>query len=131
MSCLASDSALQKVFDDNLNPNKAQAFLKTKDPKMSTINRFLENKNVQDEFFKLKSYPPDIRLPIFKTSDNIIFGTVSDVVHHPALSFIILNSDMNKEFKDFYTGMADYYEYKVVEFDDQDAFTGSQYPGAI
>ena len=88
---------------------------------------------------KLNSYPSDIRYPIFKgsnnilkTSDNcIIFGTISDVLHYPSLRTIIINSDMDKEFKDFYIGMASYYNYKVVEFDDLDAFTGSQLPGAI
>ena len=47
MIFLESDTIFQQVFDDNLKPLKAEVIINIKDPKMSIINRFLQNKNVQ------------------------------------------------------------------------------------
>ena len=90
--------------------------LKSSDPKMTKINLVMNKVLIQSHYFKMKNYPSNTTLPSY-ASNNIMYGSLSEVVHNPDLQSIVILSDISDEWKLTYKNLGEHFQFKVIVVD--------------
>jgi len=90
--------------------------LKSSDPKMNKINLVMNKILIQSHYFKMKNYPSNTTLPSY-ASNNIMYGSLSEVVHNPDLQSIVILSDISDEWKLTYKNLGEHFQFKVIVVD--------------
>jgi hypothetical protein len=93
---------------------------------MSKINVVLNNRTIQFEYFQAQGYPTDMALPSFTSSSNILYGTLSEMVHNPDIQSIIYSNEMSDDWKKAYKYLGDRFQIKLIEYDEAKASTGEK-----
>jgi hypothetical protein len=91
--------------------------LQSNDPKMTMINLVMNEIPIQSLFFTMKNYPLNTILPKFSSSSNILYGSLSEIVHNPDLQSIIISSDLREEWKSAYQKIGDHFQTNLIEYD--------------
>lgn len=100
--------------------------LNSSDPKMTKINLVLDNRRIQSQYFTLQQYPTDMILPSFTSSSNILYGTLSEIVHNPDLQAIVYSSEETNEWKRAYKYLGERFQVKSVQYDIKAAIVGDE-----
>lgn len=116
---------VQEEFADNTF-NHLIKNLNVSDPKMTKVNVIMNNKRVQSYFFNNTGYPTGMSLPSYPSSRNILYGSLSELVHNPDLQTIIVSSDLSEEWKSAYRSLGEHFRCDYSEFDEMMAAAGEK-----
>ena len=98
-------------FNDKFRTERKKEF-----PSMSMVNRVLREDKVWRAVLTELNLNPGTVLPTF--SENLLYGVMSDRVHNPDLSNIIVSDRSSKEYKFFFSELSVLIDIPYKEFDE-------------
>ena len=105
------DSELSKLKDYLRRSNK-----EIKRPSMSDVNRLLKDDKVREAFWADIGLDPSLESPDYE-SDEILYGSLSDSIHHPTWNVVYIPSSFPMEKQVFYEKVGHRYKLKVEVLD--------------
>lgn len=91
--------------------------LKSADPKLSPVNKVLLYDNIWDAYWESKKTNTTILFPKDLREKNIIYGSVSEIIHAPDLKAVAVPQNMEPTMKVFFTAVAELFQSSIVAFD--------------
>ena len=88
----------------------------TKLRNMSFVNRLLTDDRVRRSFWADIGLPPSLRFPDHG-NDEILYGSLSDSIHHPTWNVVYIPSSFPMEKRMFYEKVGHLYKLKVEVLD--------------
>lgn len=109
---------LKAVFDSE--PAMFNSFLKEFNkpyPKMTVVNRMLQNDNAWEAVKKFYQISSECQLPHFE--NQLLYGCISDFVYNPDLDSIVVSNLSSEKFKTFFKELGRVVLLSYSEFDEE------------
>ncbi len=87
---------------------------------MTPINQILlKHDSLRAYIWNIIGIDPDIRLPMLPT--DMLYGSVSDLMHSPTFQYILISNHMPKDLVAFYDAVAKAYKRSLQVYSEEDA----------
>ena len=84
---------------------------------MTTINKVLQPMGVWSSILIHFQMSSNITLPNFDRN-TLLYGALSEIIHHPELKSIILSNLSSIDYQDFFEEISNLYQLKFSKFDE-------------